>query len=650
MAILRSDVSFDQADLDLNQLYANASAYHPDDDTTYSEFGDFPTKTLMVDDVSSLISGWSWNIGIFAPLTVTYSFPWFETQGAYFDKDYGFGEPFSTEFFGVTNEIAIQFEYALSLYENVSNINFECVIERESQVGDIRFAFSDTVPEAEVWGYAYYPYPYYKYSEGGDIWVQPKHFLSSWDEGKYNFFATMHEIGHALGLKHPFAEGNVLDVTRDNQTYSIMSYTGFDKNIWTNGLVSASTPMILDILAIQSIYGENLDYNSGNDTYVFDPSFPFFKAIWDGGGIDTLDLGGFEDACQISLIEGSYSNLGFRPSEDNSGSQTTYDGTNALSIAYNCDIENIWAGSGSDYLMGNNLDNLLWGNEGGDAINGGSGNDSLYGGVGNDELNGGIGNDLVDGDVGNDIAAYLGVKGSYTLTLGPSSTTITDRNGSEGTDTLINVEKLAFTDRTLDLDNYSSLTQLNDTQFSDLAKVYVAYFNRVADAEGLYFWAVKLAEGMDMETIASYFSQSAEAKALYPDTADTSAFVTAVYSNVLGRTPDLAGFDFWTTVLNNGTMQPATFVLSIIGGAQGADITYLFNKADLGVYFAAIKGMSDVTDAQNVLNIFGDQATSNTAGAKASVDGHYADATASGGGEFIFELVGIVNDPFAAGI
>ena len=57
--------------------------------------------------------------------------------------------------------------------------------------------------------------------------------------------------------------------------------------------------------------------------------------------------------------------------------------------------------------------------------------------------------------------------------------------------------------------------------------------------------------------------------------------------------------------------------------------------------------MSDVTDAQNVLNIFGDQATSNTAGAKASVDGHYSDATASGGGEFIFELVGIVNDPFA---
>jgi hypothetical protein len=292
-------------------------------------------------------------------------------------------------------------------------------------------------------------------------------------------------------------------------------------------------------------------------------------------------------------------------------------------------------------------DDTFEGNDGDNTLSGGDGADKISGGLGNDTITASPSNDLMDGGEGIDTAIYSGNLGNYKLTLGPSSTIMTDRTGTEGTDTLVDIEKLTFADRTLDLDNYSSLTQLNDTQFSDLAKVYVAYFNRAADAEGLYFWADKLAEGMDMATIASYFSQSAEAKALYPDTANTSAFVTAVYANVLGRTPDQAGFDFWTTTLNNGSMQPATFVLSIIGGAQGADITYLSNKADLGVYFSAIKGMSDGVDAQNVLNIFGDQSTSNTAGAKASVDGHFTDATASGSGEFIFELVGIVNDPFA---
>jgi hypothetical protein len=61
----------------------------------------------------------------------------------------------------------------------------------------------------------------------------------------------------------------------------------------------------------------------------------------------------------------------------------------------------------------------------------------------------------------------------------------------------------------------------------------------------------------------------------------------------------------------------------------------------------AIKGMSDSADGRQVMATFGDQATSNKSGAKTAVDGHYADATVSGGGEFIFDVVGIVSDPFA---
>jgi len=122
------------------------------------------------------------------------------------------------------------------------------------------------------------------------------------------------------------------------------------------------------------------------------------------------------------------------------------------------------------------------------------------------------------------------------------------------------------------------------------------------------------------------------------NTADTSGFVTA-------------GFDFWTTNLNSGAQQASTFVLNIIGGAKlgtsAADVAYLGAKANLGVYSSASKGMSDVADAQNVLNIFGDAATSNTAGARTAMDGHYTDGTAVGAGDFILELVGVVNNPFA---
>ncbi len=186
-------------------------------------------------------------------------------------------------------------------------------------------------------------------------------------------------------------------------------------------------------------------------------------------------------------------------------------------------------------LYGFDGDDELQGGDGDDFLDGNDGNDRLFGDNGNDDFVYSMGNDRLYGGVGID-NAYIGASTSGTkLTIQETGfLNVEYRNDPWGRDTLISIEKLTFTDRTLDLDNFSSLTQLNDAQFSDLAKVYVAYYNRAADAEGLYFWADKLAEGMDMATIASYFSQSAEAKALYPNTADTSAFVTAVYANVLG--------------------------------------------------------------------------------------------------------------------
>ncbi|MEO0379336.1 MAG: hypothetical protein AAF252_03650, partial [Pseudomonadota bacterium] len=66
-----------------------------------------------------------------------------------------------------------------------------------------------------------------------------------------------------------------------------------------------------------------------------------------------------------------------------------------------------------------------------------------------------------------------------------------------------------------------------------------------------------------------------------------------------------------------------------------------------GLYFGAIKGMSDSADAAHVMAVFGDQATSNISGAKAAVDDHFAQATAPGGGDFLITVVGVLQDPFA---
>ena len=78
------------------------------------------------------------------------------------------------------------------------------------------------------------------------------------------------------------------------------------------------------------------------------------------------------------------------------------------------------------------------------------------------------------------------------------------------------------------------------------------------------------------------------------------------------------------------------------------DVRYLSQKTDLGIYFSAIKGMSDVADSVSVFQTFGGASTSNLACARAAVDQHYADAITANGGDFLFSLIGVIDDPFSA--
>jgi hypothetical protein len=291
------------------------------------------------------------------------------------------------------------------------------------------------------------------------------------------------------------------------------------------------------------------------------------------------------------------------------------------------------------------------GDLGSDIIHGTKSDDFLYGSSGDDLLIGRSGDDTLDGDEGTDAAQISATTLATTITFFANGIiNVTDRIGSEGTDTLRNVETLFFSDRTLDLNSFSSLTQLNNAQFKALAEMYVAYFNRASDAEGLFFWADKLAEGHSMDQIAERFFDQDETRAIYINPSNTDAFVTAVYANVLGRTPDQGGFTFWKARLAEGDVTQGAFVLKIIEGAKNAggpnDAIYLSDKADLAIYYAAIKGLSNGADGRQVMATFGDQATSNKIGAKTAIDGHYDDAISGTNGEFLFNVVGVVDNPF----
>ena len=104
------------------------------------------------------------------------------------------------------------------------------------------------------------------------------------------FLTLLHEIGHGLGLKHPFEEPLFNDPTLDNQKYSVMSYTTCQVWFGNGGYAISNTPMIMDIATIQWLYGEQ-ETNEGDTIYgldYFDPVKPFALAIHDSGGTTLL--------------------------------------------------------------------------------------------------------------------------------------------------------------------------------------------------------------------------------------------------------------------------------------------------------------------------------------------------------------------------
>ena len=299
-----------------------------------------------------------------------------------------------------------------------------------------------------------------------------------------------------------------------------------------------------------------------------------------------------------------------------------------------------------------------------DLLQGGGGADSLFGLERDDVLRGSGGDDLLEGGDGRDTALFSGPRAAYTISLSASGTRVEDRRGTDGTDLLDSIEALDFIDQDWSLALFDNVTGLSDEEFSTFVEMYIAYFNRAPDAEGLFFWGNALSNGVALETIAELFFDQPETRATYPDLSDLEAFARTVYENVLGRVSDEGGLNFWVDVLERGAVSLGTFMLSVLRGAKAAadpgqsqefiaqkaaDVAYLEAKTDLGAYFSVHKGMSDTANATAALRLF-DGSDASFAQSKAAIDDFYIDAVDAEAGEFLIQLVGVVDNPFEAGV
>ncbi len=346
--------------------------------------------------------------GAGTPVALTFSFP---SGTAFFDtQDYPSGSEVSSyASLNATQKAAARL--AFQAWSNVANITFTEVADNASIVGDIRLALHQGPTDES--GHAYYPGGTYDLATGiafgtnpsaGDVWLNTliaSNFSPALDTD--GFQTLLHEIGHALGLKHSFSDQPTLPNSQDNWQYTVMSYT-------SNGYLYPVTPMLFDIQAIQYLYGANMSYNTGNNNYTFTSSEVL--TLWDAGGTDTITGSG-----SINLTQGSFSQvngakiaIAFSTSIENAASGATSD-----SITGNVGANTLRGFGGTDTIAGGDGDDWIEGETGNDPLpvgqtagndnlNGENGNDTILGGAGNDVLFGGTGIDFLIGELGNDLA------------------------------------------------------------------------------------------------------------------------------------------------------------------------------------------------------------------------------------------------------
>ncbi|MDD2547572.1 MAG: Ig-like domain-containing protein, partial [Burkholderiaceae bacterium] len=451
------------------------------------------------------------------------------------------------------------------------------------------------------------------------VWLDNVEFASintNTVAGNSGYEVLLHEIGHALGLGHPFEGTPLLPAAQDNTDNTVMSYT--------HAGAIKSTFQSYDLLTLTWLYGKDglggsWGYNSTNGTSLNPPSpdttAPTVRYFSPPDGGTGVAKGSNIVVTFSEIVQRGTGNIVLKTGTG--AVVATYDAASSANLAISGQLLTInpsadlnpatqyvvefAAGtlkdlSGNAYAGTNTYDFTTAQTQGvSGGVSGTDRNDLLQGSSGNDVIITGLGSDTVNAGAGTDTVVLRMFPNVYSL----AQTTPGNAAGSYAgyNLTLNGVEFVQLGGQFQTTLALSELVSGNaQTQLGRLTDLYLAFFGRAPDVGGLEYWQEQLLEkGRDLTALAKDFAFSAEAQALFPQPGSNRDFVRTVYVNSFGREPDAGGWDYWTNRLNSlgqtDLSERGAFVAEVLLGAyapsSGAeDRTKLTNKHEVAMYYA----------------------------------------------------------------
>lgn len=313
----------------------------------------------IVTDYTALLSGSYWG-GIETagkPTIVTFSFP--AASPGYLAGIGGFTPATLASFQAFSAAEQAQALAALGEWSSASGIVF---VQVGAGQGDINFQLVDLQTTASPsyagaggigfypfgdWNFATYPSFRSDLDASGDVFMNSAFQTGSGAAATVSYETLLHEIGHAIGLKHP-------------------------------------TEVVFDFAASPFVTHDQVLASD-------DPSLTIMATI--GGGTGHLTA---LDQAAAAHIYGA--EIAGKPDVITASAAATYNITQNAAVAS-------WSwNAATETLMqtGRSSNDTIRGISVADVINGGNGDDHLFGLNGNDTLNGGNGNDVLDGGPGAD--------------------------------------------------------------------------------------------------------------------------------------------------------------------------------------------------------------------------------------------------------